>query len=69
MFEVDRFVAWCKEEQDSVWQQLELLESGKIGTYQVSGSSQRDTTAATIEQLKVKLAALDALLIDAGELP
>jgi hypothetical protein len=69
MSELDRFLVWCKQEQDSIWQQLELLESGKGGTYEVNGSSHTDTTAATIEQLKVKLAALDALLMNAEELP
>ena len=49
---LDRFIAWCKQGQDSIWQQLELLESGKMGTYEVNETSRTDTTATTIEQLK-----------------
>ncbi len=69
MAALDRFIAWCKQEQDSTWQQLELLASGKMRTYEVNDTSRTDTTAATIEQLKVKLSALDGLLLDADELP
>jgi hypothetical protein len=28
----DRFIAWCKQEQASIEQQLELMESGKVRT-------------------------------------
>ena len=66
---LDRFIAWCKQGQDSIWQQLELLESGKMGTYEVNETSRTDTTATTIEQLKVRLSILDGLLLDADELP
>jgi len=26
----DRFIAWCKQEQASIEQQLELMNSGKV---------------------------------------
>ncbi len=66
---LDRFIAWCKEEQDSTLQQLELLESGKAGTYERSETTHTDTTAATIQQLRAKLSILDRLLLGADELP
>jgi len=28
----DRFVAWCKQEQASIEQQLELMDTGKVRT-------------------------------------
>ena len=28
----DRFIAWCKQEQASIEQQLELLKAGKVRT-------------------------------------
>jgi hypothetical protein len=28
----DRFIAWCKQEQASIEQQLELLQAGKVRT-------------------------------------
>jgi hypothetical protein len=28
----DRFIAWCKQEQASIEQQLELMETGKVRT-------------------------------------
>ena len=28
----DRFIAWCKQEQASIEQQLELMKSGKLVT-------------------------------------
>lgn len=65
----DRFIAWCKQDQDSIWHQLERFETGQLGTYEVSESGRTDTTATTIEQLKMKLVALDGLLLEAGELP
>jgi len=49
----------------SVWQRLELLEAGKIGTYEWDGSTSIDTTAQTIEQLRMKFSTLEALLAEA----
>jgi hypothetical protein len=56
---------WCKQELVSVWQRLELLEAGKIGTYERDGSTSTDTTVQTIEQLKMKFSTLEALLAEA----
>jgi hypothetical protein len=41
------------------------LEAGKIGTYERDGSTSIDTTAQTIEQLKMKVSTLEALLGEA----
>jgi hypothetical protein len=33
----DRFIAWCKQEQASIEQQLELMETGKVRTGEDTG--------------------------------
>ena len=40
----DRFIAWCKQEQASIEQQLELLQAGKVRTGEDIGASWIDTT-------------------------
>jgi hypothetical protein len=60
--DVDPVWAWVKQEQAMIWQQLKLMEAGKIGTIGRNGSDTVDTTAQTIERLRVKLANLEALL-------
>ena len=40
----DRFIAWCKQEQASIEQQLELLQAGKVRTGQDIGAGWIDTT-------------------------
>src|SRR5262245_10332559 len=62
--DVEPVLLWCKQELVSVWQRLELLEAGKIGTYERDGSTSIDTTAQTIEQLKMKFSTLEALLAE-----
>jgi hypothetical protein len=64
MSQLDLFVAWCRQEQAIIWQQIERLEAGEIGTHEGSGSSMIDTTAQTIEQLKEKLVELEGLLTE-----
>jgi hypothetical protein len=51
--DIDPLLAWVKQEQAAIWQQVELMEAGKIAT------------AQTIEQLKLKLSALEGLLTEA----
>ena len=63
--DIEPVLLWCKQELVSVWQQLELLQAGKIGTYERDGSTSIDTTAQTIEQLKMKFSTLEALLGEA----
>jgi hypothetical protein len=63
--DIEPVLLWCKQELVSVWQRLELLEAGKIGTYERDGSTSIDTTAHTIEQLKMKFSTLEALLAEA----
>ena len=63
--EIEPVLLWCKQELVSVWQRIELLEAGKIGTYERDGSTSIDTTAQTIEQLRMKLSTLEALLAEA----
>jgi hypothetical protein len=63
----DRFIAWCKQEQASIEQQLELMETGKVRTGEDIGSGWIDTTAESIERAKARLAELSGLLSEAGK--
>src|SRR5262245_24204055 len=62
----DRFIAWCKQEQASIEQQLELLEAGKVRTGEDIGDAWIDTTDESIERAKGRLAELNDLLTEAG---
>jgi hypothetical protein len=62
----DRFIAWCKQEQASIQQQLELIEAGKVLTGENRGSGWVDTTAESIERGKARLVELEALLTESG---
>ena len=61
----DRFIAWCKQEQASIEQQLELMQSGKVRTGEDIGAGWIDTTEESIERAKARLAELDELLTEA----
>ena len=67
--DIDPVLAWVKQEHAVIWQQLELMEAGKIGTIEWNGPTSVDTTAQTIEQLRVKLATLEALMTEAQRGP
>jgi hypothetical protein len=62
----DRFIAWCKQEQASIEQQLDLLQAGKVRTGEDIGAGWIDTTADSIERAKARLAELNDLLTEAG---
>ena len=62
----DRFIAWCKQEQASIEQQLELLQAGKVRTGEDIGAGWIDTTDESIERAKGRLAELNDLLTEAG---
>ena len=49
MSEADRFIAWCKQEQASIQQQLELMEAAKVLTGENLGSGWVETTAESME--------------------
>ena len=63
----DRFVAWCKQEQASIEQQLELMDTGKVRTGEDIGAGWIDTTGESIERAKARLAELNDLLTEAGK--
>ena len=63
----DRFIAWCKQEQASIEQQLNLMESGKVRTGEDIGSGWVDTTEESIERAKARLAELNDLLTETGK--
>ena len=63
----DRFIAWCKQEQASIEQQLELLKAGTVRTGEDIGAGWIDTTNDSIERAKARLAELDDLLTEAGK--
>jgi len=62
----DRFIAWCKQEQASIRQQLELMESGKVQTGENRGSGWIDTTTDTIASGKARHAELAAFVNESG---
>ena len=62
----DRFIAWCKQEQASIEQQLELMKSGKVRTGEDIGTGWIDTTEESVERAKERLAELNELLTEAG---
>jgi hypothetical protein len=62
----DRFIAWCKQEQPSIEQQLELMQSGKVRTGEDIGAGWIDTTEESIERARARLAQLNELLTEAG---
>ena len=62
----DRFIAWCKQEQASIEQELDLMLSGKVRTGEDIGAGWIDTTAESIERAKARLAELNELLTEAG---
>lgn len=62
----DRFIAWCKQEQASIEQQLELMSSGKVRTGEDIGSGWIDTTQESVERARARLAELSELLTEAG---
>ena len=62
----DRFIAWCKQEQASIEQQLELMESGKVRTGEDIGAGWVDTTEESRERAKARLAELNDLLTQKG---
>lgn len=62
----DRFIAWCKQEQASIEQQLELLQTGKVRTGEDIGAGWIDTTDDSIERAQDRLAELNDLLTESG---
>ena len=62
----DRFIAWCKQEQASLQQQLELLEASKVLTGEDRGSGWINTTAESKKRAKERLAELELLLTETG---
>ena len=63
-----RFIAWCKQEQASLEQELELLVSGKVRTGEDIGAGWIDTTDESIERAKARLVELNDLLTEAGSI-
>jgi hypothetical protein len=62
----DRFIAWCKQEQASIEQQLELMQSGKVRTGEDIGAGWIDTTEDSIGRARARLTELNELLTEAG---
>jgi quercetin dioxygenase-like cupin family protein len=62
----DRFIAWCKQEQASLQQQLELLEASKVLTGEDRGSGWVDTATESKKRAQARLAELKSLLTEAG---
>ena len=63
----DRFVAWCKQEQASIEQELDLIASGKVRIGEDIGSGWVDKTDEAIERAKKRLSQLKELLTEEGK--
>jgi hypothetical protein len=61
-----RFIAWCKQEQASIQQQLDLMETAKVLTGENRGSGWVDTTFESIARAKARLVELESLLTESG---
>jgi hypothetical protein len=62
----DRFIAWCKQEEASIEQQLELMERGEVRTGEDTGAGRIDTTATSMQRARARLSELKALLTESG---
>ena len=62
----DRFGAWCKQEQASIEQEVELIASGKVRIQDI-GSGWIDKTEEAIERAKRRLSQLNELLTEEGK--
>jgi len=63
-----QLVAWCKEHRAALKQQLDLLESGQMCTFETRGTETRvDTTAETVRRIITQVSELDRLLADEDE--
>jgi hypothetical protein len=58
------FRCWCKQEQASIEQELELMVSGKVRIGEDMGSGWIDKTAESIERARRRLAQLNQLLTE-----
>ena len=63
----DRFVAWCKQEQASIEQELELIAAGKVRIGEDIGAGWIDKTDEAIERAKRRLSQLKELPTEAGK--
>lgn len=62
-----RFVAWCKQEQASVEQELELLAAARVRIGEDMGSGWIDKTDEAIERAKRCLSQLNEFLTEEGK--
>ena len=62
--EIDPIQIWCRQELVVLRRQMELLQGGRVGTYErAEDGSQIDTSDRTMKQLEMKITALQSLLI------
>src|SRR5262245_15256774 len=62
----DRFIAWCKQEQASIEQQLELMEKGKVRTGHDMASAGLTLPPNQWKRARVRLPDLKSLLTESG---
>ena len=63
ILQIDPIRIWCEQELVILRRQKELLQSGKVGTYERDADGgQIDTSGRTLEQLEIKITALQSLL-------
>jgi hypothetical protein len=68
MADLAKLIAWCKDERAFLKQQLDMLESGQMSTFENRVSEEQvDTTAETVRRTITLIAELDALLAEEDE--
>jgi hypothetical protein len=68
MADLAQLIAWCKNQRAFLKQQLDMLESGQMSTFETRESGEQvDTTAETIRRTITLINDLDALLAEEDE--
>ena len=68
MANLAQLIAWCKDQRVFLKQQLDILESGQMFTFETRESEdQVDTTAETVRRTITLINELDALLAEEDE--
>ena len=63
-----QLIAWCKEQRTILKQELDMLESGQMFTFETRGTESKiDTTAETIRRIITQIGELDRLLAEEDE--
>ena len=54
---------WCRQQQDSLRRQLQMIEQGNMQTHEKRGPSLVDTTSESASRIRVWLEEIETLLV------